>query len=388
MELHALDGLTQIGPITGYTAVTITERDLAVGAWSLELPIDEAGAVAARMLDATWPGLEVYDPETGWRFGGFLTSVTLLQDAAGVESARFSGHDFQTDLAWRLDYPIATDEGLWWSGVYGGTIPLTSDAHNMVLSNAGPGAISRRQIAGMALAADPGAGPPKARRLKGDPVLDVLREMFTGTEWTARLRLTRSTTTGAASLLFDTPARPVAQIVLDAKSGTFGAVEHTRSASAATFVIAMGNEVDPILDPGGERRVVAAETPSLDWTTRYRELFVNRPSTDNDPALTDEAQTVLAEGLAPVAVKADRARVDGYGFLIDLGWLVDVRTGTSFGATTTRLPVVASTLTFTPSAGWVRTVDVGTETLEGPASLLAALTRVARRARKIEGEIR
>jgi hypothetical protein len=387
LELFALggpEGLTQIGPITGYVRAEIIERDLGAGGWLVELPLDEGGAVASRLLGETWPGLEAWDPETGWRFGGFLTDATLVVDDSGVETARFRGSDFQALLDDRLDWPIFNDATLWWSGVYGGTIPLTSDAHNMVFTNAGAGALAGRRIAGLVQGDDPNAGPPKARRLKGLPLLEVLRGMFSTEAWTARLRLTRDPATGAGSLLFETPAREVAQMVLDARAGTLGSMEYTLSASAATMVIAMGDllGMDPV-----ERRVVQSVTAADSWRKRYREQFINRPGSDNDLALGDEATAVLFERLLPTAVKADQARVDGFGSRIDLGWLVDVRTGASFGATTARAPVVASTASFDPRTGWVRTVDIGTETLAGPAALMSNLARIARRARQIEADL-
>ena len=102
-------------------------------------------------------------------------------------------------------------------------------------------------------------------------------------------------------------------------------------------------------------------------------------------------------GLGPAAfvafargygVKVDEARVDGWGRDIDLGWLVDVQLGPTFTPSTVRLPVVASTLTFTPEASWVRTVDVGTETLSGPAALFASIARTRAALRQVEADLR
>lgn len=382
MELHVLDGYVRGQRITGFTGVQIVQRDLETGGWIVDIPMDEAGGVASEWAEArSWPGLEVSEP--GWRFGGFLTSVTMIRDADGVETARFSGKDFQTDLASRLEYPEAADEGQWWVNTTAGTIARTSDAWNVVANHASTSAIPRRQITGLILGDDPVGGEPLGRRVKGAPLLDVIRTLLAGTPWTATLRLVRDPVSGAGAVQFDTFARPVAQMILDAKVGTLGAMSHTREASAATFVIAMGAS-SGALDPT-ERFVAVAEVPSVSWRSRYRELFINRPATENLSTLGDEAQSALAAGFEPTSIKIDQAQVDGFGSLIDVGWLADVRIGGATG--TARLPVAASTLTFTPRDGWVRTVDVGTEALSGPAALRDQLTRVARQTSNVENEL-
>lgn len=382
MQVFTLDGLNQIGPITEPLAVEVIERDLGVGAWSVTMPLGAVGSIGQRLVSATWPGIELYDPATGWRFGGYLTAQVVTQRDDGTSDLTLLGRDFMGDLAALLEWPNFEDAGAWWSHVVGGTIPLTSDAHTMINFNAGTAAVTSRRIAGLVQAPDPAAGAPKARRLRGIPLLDVLREMFTGEAWTARLRLVRAASSGTPSVEFSTPARELAQIVLDARTGTVGAVETKVSAATATWVLAMGAEtVAP------ERRVEISAVPATSWQTRRVEVALNRPSTDDDGALVDEAIDVRRAAGPATAIKVDSARVDGFGRLIDVGWLVDVRTGAGLSAATVRLPVVASRLTFDPQRGWERTVDVGSESLSGPSSVLARLAEMGRSMRKIESEL-
>ncbi len=87
-------------------------------------------------------------------------------------------------------------------------------------------------------------------------------------------------------------------------------------------------------------------------------------------------------------MKIDSARVDDFGRGLDIGWFVTVHLGQGFTPTTTRLPVVASTLRFDPDTGWERTIDLGTEKLSGPAAIYAAVARSRARARQAESEIR
>lgn len=390
VELWALDQYEQIGRITTHTAVEIIERDLAEGGWQVDLPLGDAGDIGATLLAADWPGIEALDRETGWRFGGYLTDYTVIADEDGSQSLRLIGRDFQSDLGGWLEWPEVTTADEWWAITYGGTIPLTSDAHNTVKFNAGPlAAPGRSQIAGLQFGSNPAGGTPKARRLKGEPLLAVMRYLFgDSAEWTARLTMRRSTA-GDGFVQFDTPARQVASLVLDARRGTFGRMEHTTSAAKATWVIGMGAEVEPVVTPG-ERLVAITAAVESNWRVRHRELFLNRPSTDDVTALGDE---VSAAQLDPdswrrQSAKVDSARVDGYGRDIDLGWLVDVHLGPTFTPATVRLPVVASTLRFTAAAGWVRFVDLGVETLAGPARLHASIARTRAQIRQVENDIR
>lgn len=388
LELWALDRYDQIARITDFTRVEVIERDLGEGAWLVEMPLGDASGPGAAMLAATWPGIELFDAETGWRFGGYLTSYRVIVDEDGTQTLRLMGSDFQSDLAAWLEWPEVTTPDEWWAVTVGGTIPLTSDLQNTVKFNAGYlAAPNRAQIDGMIFGPDPAAGTPKSRRLKGEPLLAVAKYLLWGTSWTARLRLVRSASDGAPSLLFETPERPLSTIVLDAKLGTAGRVEHGVSAATATWVVAMGDDVEPVVT-AGERLVAISSQVESDWRFRHREIFINRPATDDFDALADEALTEVLANRYQRSALVDSARVTGYGRDIDLGWLVDVHLGPTFTPSTMRLPVVASTLTFTPGPGWERTVDVGAETPRGPGAVYAAIARTRAVARQLENDLR
>lgn len=386
-DLWTLDGLDQVERVTGQSAVQVQERDLGGGGWVLDIPVHHAGGPAEALLSATWPGLEIFDSATNWRWGGYLTAATMIM-ADGVETARFVGKDFQAELAARLEWPDSGDPGNWWQNTEAGTVPRTTDAQTMVYFNVGPGALAYRRLqgltgGGLVFGTDLAAGSPQARRIKGLPLIEVLRSLFWGTEWTARLRLVRNAASGAPSLLFETPARATATTVLDAKRGAFGSVEHTTAAFPATHFIAMGGEIDP-----GPDRLVRTGPGIIgaDWRFRHSEVFLNRPAAEDASILNDEILSAYTEQ-ALVSVKVDQAQVEGYGRDLDLGQLVPVRFGTSFGSTSTTLPVVASTLTFDPNKGWTRTVDLGTERLSNEGVVMSSLAAIARRARQLEAEL-
>lgn len=391
MEIYGLDSFEQIGRITTATRVELIERDLGEGAWLIELPLGEAGDIGAGLLAGTWPGVELYDPDTGWRFGGYLTDWTVLVDQDGIETLQLIGNDFQSDLAAYLEWPDSELAENWWMGTVGGTVQRTTDLHNTVANNAGPGASAsaRPPIPGLTFGVDPAGGAPLPRRLKGEPLLTVARSLLWGTSWTARLHLVRAITNGAPSMLFETPARPLASIVLAVKRGTLGRMSYTTSAAAVTDCVGMGYEIDPDLSPG-ERLVLRNYGFQADWRERHRESFINRPAADGLEALAADVNEAVEgpDGAWSRAAKVDSARVDGYGRDVDLGWLVDVDLGPVFSPSTVRLPVVASSLEFTPATGWVRTIDVGVESLSGPPAILARIARERARIRQIENDIR
>lgn len=391
MELWALDGFDQLGPIVTATKVQVVERDLAEGGWLVEMPLGDAGEPGAALLAATFPGIELHDPDTGWRFGGYQTSATVILDEEGGETLRLAGKDFQSDLAAWTEWPDPETPDGWWKTVYAAGDTLTGSAFTAVELHAGPSAaVGRPQINGLVYGFTLDSGTPKRRRAKGEPLLDVMRFLFgDSTEFTARLRMIRLDD-GSGAVEFDTPARQLSPIVLDVKRGTFGRVEVTTTAADATWVLGMGAEIEPVVTPGERLIRIASTLAQFDWRYRYRERVINRPATDDANALGDEVSAVQLDPDSwwRRTVKVDEARVEGWGRDIDLGWMVDVQLGPTFTPSTVRLPVVASTLTFTPAGGWVRTIDVGTESLEGPAALYASIGRTRAALRQVEADSR
>jgi hypothetical protein len=384
MELWALDDLNQIAPITTYTAVRIEERDLDAGTWSVTVPRNDGTRLADRWAAATWAGVEVYDPATGWRFGGFVDTVAEVRDAELGESVIFSGHDYQTLLQDRLEWPDYADEGAYWLTA-GGTNRLTSWADYIVGTNAGSSALAYRRIPHLVMAADPAAGPDVERATSGRPLLEALRELFQGrTDWTIRLQF-RRLTDGTPQLYYAPIARPVSPVVLSAETGAFTRYTSTERADAATHVISMGSTYIPAAP---NRLISGPVTPSTDWRTRYSETFISRPQIDDIDRLNTDAYAYLATLARPASI--DGLTIDaGFGNRLDIGWLIDVATGSSFGATLDRLPVAQATLAWDPERGWTRTVAAGTAPAAGPeAAVYAGLASLSRRLRYMEFGLR
>lgn len=391
MLVWALDGIEQIGPIDGYSKVEVVERDLATGAWTLEIPLDRDGSsIARRLADATKPGIELHDPDTGWRFGGYLRKRTTRRTAR-KSSVVFTGRDFQSLLANRLNWPFSTTPLNAWATIYNPDLSVTTVAHNTMYFVCGPGALSYRQIPNLRLGTDPNGGANVTQtRHKHATLIDRFRTYFEGSGYTYRLRLNRDEVGSIAprsDIVFDTFERPTASIVLDTKLGNIGQLDEIVEANEATFVIAMGAEVDD----GPERLVsVAPEGDYTDWEREYTERFMNRPSTDQLDSLAAEANNELAAARRGRSVVVAGANVAGFGRDVDLGWNIDVAVDASFAAQTVTLPVVGSKLTYSTNAGWRRTIDVASNSsaLEGPAALRQSIADLERQLRDLESELR
>lgn len=382
MEVWSLDGITQIDRITSHTKVTASERDLATGSWSVTLDYQSRPDVADRWAAATRAGVELYDPATGWRFGGFVQRVTSVVGAGGVKEVRFSGFDFQSQLQGRMEWPNPEGLPLWYTIVAGGTIPATSDAHNTMWYNVGGGALAYRRIPFLVEGINPVAGEPRSRIIQGDPLLEVFKTLFDGQGWTARLTLHRPLGWGTDSVLFDTPARALSPVVLTPESGDLGDVEVTVEADAVTFVVGEGGDV-----PGGlpdQRFIAAAVTPGAGttWRLEHKETYVARPSTTDIYVLIDEVQAALDEFRRGRTMQiVDPVRFDeGFGQDLDIGWLVDV----TVGGVTDRIVVSGSSVDFTPESGWSRTVTLGPSMVDPSARLVTAQADLARKLRMIE----
>ena len=384
IEIYVLDGLNRIGEISHYAEATAVERDLYSGAWSVSVHYDEGFGEVVDMLAADFPGVEFYDPDTGWRFGGFLTKVVEHRTAT-ARTVTLSGSDFQALLNYYLEWPDSEDPFGWWANTtVAANSSLTRAAYAVVRQNLGDFAEPERQLAGLALASDPGLGTDTQHRAKGDPILDLLRPSFVNTDLTCSLRLVRGFTSGVgptASIEFKADARPVSDQIIDIETGTVETITNTLEADVATYIIGMGAEIPP----GPQRYMHVAGGLGNNWRFRHREQFISRPGEIQD-GIEAAVDDVFRESIRGQRVKVTGAEVGGYGSTIGIGWLVKVRVGEGIGAEFLEAPVVASTLSFTGGDGWRRSVDIGTESAEGPQLILDRVAQYRRDLRHIENE--
>ncbi len=388
MEVWATDGFVLTGPITTALALTVTERDLAPGGWSLTMPIVDGNSQAWEMLGFDYPGIEVWDPATGWRFSGFLTAVEESYDPEHGDTITLTGTDLMTWLQDRLDMPDVTDPAnIWDTNVYSGDVQLSTDLIGMVQENAAVDHFGihyvDRKIPNIVIGADPHVGPVRNRHVIGQPLLEVIHDSCVGTNITARLRLVRAAD-GTPSSLFEVFARPFSPIVLDAQRATLGQVRVKTEAYTATRVFVMGGEFNATT---GERIMSIPVPPTGTWRERYVEQLNSRPSISNQDALNTEAVSILTQQAKPITAQINDAPAEGYGATINIGWHVHVDVGRPGFVVRQTLPVAASKLTFTPNDGWRRTIDLGTRIVYGPEAIYENLARIARRLRIHEGQI-
>lgn len=382
LSVYALDGLARIGSITGYSKLRATERDIQAGEWLLEMPLGGATSTATALRLATWPGIEIVDEDTGWRFGGFLTGRGIRKKGNEPTHAVFRGLDFQGWLQGWLVWPDSADVGRMWIKAIGQGLSLTTAIHNAAVFNFGASARVERQmpdVAGIGVD-DPNGGPSPTWFAENQPILELFRGWCADQPYTVRLVLARPDGDGG-ELRFSCKARPTVNRLFEAETGRLGDIETDEAAALASRAISMGDE-DGV--ETGSRYVSDQVAPSTDWRFRYWERFRERPSL-TQAELDIETIDWLAELGPTTSVELGEIEVgSGWGREIDLGWFADVRTepGSSTLVSTT---VAASTLTV--EGGRVRrTVSLGDENLTPQEQMNQQLAAMAQRVRRLERE--
>lgn len=382
LSVYALDGLDRIGSITGYSLLRVTERDIQAGEWWLEMPLGGATSTATALRLATWPGIEVVDEDTGWRFGGFLTGRGIRKKGNEPTHAVFRGLDFQGWLQGWLAWPDSADVDNFWKRVLGSGLTLSTSIHNLAVFTFGASALPERQmpaVAGIGVD-DPNGGPSPTWLVEGQPFLELVRGWCTDQPYTVRLQLARPTgSTG--ELRFSATARPIVNRLFEAETGRLGDIETDETAALASRAITMGAE-DGV--EAGSRYVSDQVAPSTDWRFRYWERFRERPSLEQ-AELDIETVDWLAELGPTTSVDLGELEIgSGWGREIDLGWFADVRVepGSAALVSTT---VAASTLTV-QGGRTRRTVSLGNENLTPQESMAHQLAAMAQRVKRLERE--
>jgi hypothetical protein len=405
--IFGLDGLDRIGQIADIITLEAVERDLRPGSWRLTVPAGEIGSVARSLLAVAHPGVELWDPDTGWRYGGFVTHRET-EVTPTATTVTFAGLDFQAILARRLDRPHP-DLADWDEPVTPLSTSLSTMAVRMIHRNVGPGdaaagataAAAYRRIPDLEVIYQPGIGSVVNYEPSGRPLIELLQDWFTGFTHTAELRLVRDAD-GEPALRFTTPARPKAErLVLSPGMGTMASYRIVETAAAVTEIAVLTGfeNVSGWRDtrwgitfgPGGVELGATSGTPA-DWRWNLVEGFFPQAGlgSDGDTDPVDQEITDLAtDNDHTRSVAFEGLEVTGYGRDIGVGWLVDAALDDTLDSSGegsyTELPVVASTLTFTPDTGWRREVDVGAEALDrGPAAIYTQLSRLIRRIRALE----
>jgi hypothetical protein len=403
LSIVALNDLDQAAAVTRWDRVAVTERDLDAGVWEIEAPWD--GTTRA-WVGYPLAGVEITDPDTGWRFAGPLTEYELI-DRPGASRVILRGKDQMARLGDWLEWPDNLSADRWWEHQTVTFESVTSTAAIIVLFNLlEPGGIgATRTMPHLVVPREIPAGAPKPITSAGDPILTRLREWFDGTPWTCRLRMVRSGdgVTGTPSLEFWAGARPDALAVV--RTGQ-GEVRTKVAAAKATRVIAMGDTYPAGVayeraaqglppeapDPPVRYVVDAGDQARGDhWTTPYIERFESRPSSDH-LTLTAEAVDAVNAARSTVTVTVTDVDLGAYGpsGTVDLGARVAVEALSADPELVvpawSYLPVTQMRLSATPGEER-REITLGTTSgnvgdivFDAVRSVAARLGRVERRA--------
>ncbi len=383
LSVYALDGIDRIGAITGYSKLRATERDIQAGEWHLEMPLGSATSVATKLRLATWPGIEIVDEDTGWRFGGFLTGRGIRREGNTPTHAVFRGLDFQGWLQGWLAWPDSSDVDRFWARVVASAaLSLTTGIHNLATFTFGSSALAERQmpdVAGIGVD-DPNGGPAQSWIVEGQPFLELVRGWCVDQPYTVRLVLARPDGDGG-ELRFSAKARPTVNRLFEADTGSLGDMEVDEAAALASRAISMGEEdgVEP-----GSRYVSDQVTPSTDWRNRYWEAFRERPSLAQTELDIETIDWLYEMGPTSSVQLGEIEIGSGWGRDMDIGWFADVRIEPG---SSTLLPTTVAASTLTVEGGQVRrTVSLGEENLTPQELMAQQLAAMAQRVRRLERE--
>jgi hypothetical protein len=393
--VFSLDGYTRSDQIKDFNSLSAVERDLDTGSWQIEMPLGSASSPGQRWLNLPKAGIEIYDPDQGFTFAGFVTNYEISY-SKNRNTLKLVGKDFQARLAQRIAAPQPGNLSRWWQTTPR-TLPLLQAAYWIVDRNCGAFALPQRRIE-MDQVPYPGVeGDPVTWTSDGgSTVLDTIRGFLLDTAWTARLKLQRKMTSNlvdtttaldpsqvAAKPVFNIGARPYSGLVLNVSTLSDWSTGET--AAKATWAIAQGSTFKDGVkaerlaqhlakdDPDPPVRYIteygnpatAAEALSGvggNWRTEYVEELINKAA-DNVPALSSQAADYIRVNGPKRSVHVNDVDVPYYGNDLDVGWLVPLFDAEAPEPTLPIpwefLPVTQFTLNVTPEQTR-RTITLGT----------------------------
>ena len=395
MLIYACDGLDQIGRVDDWSELSVVERDLDVGNWSITVPLDgdSADVVRTWTRDDVDSSIEVFDPDTGWRFGGpSITKETEI--SLDGTSVTVRGVDHMIHLARRvmLFLPL-NSEDYWLDNIqqsYDLPAPagwaLSSEVHLMVYEQIDDNPVNAfRRMTNLSgfFEDDPELGPTPTYRVEaGTTILEQVRSLVVDQDFTVRMRLDRRTNSGVeeSSIRFSTPPRTEANVRLSVANGGYEKVTITETRAPWTNTIAVGSE-----DPGnpGVRFAIASQQLPNKWgSSLYGEQYFNRDGYD-DSTLVQEQHAEYLGSFPTSTVRFEGVEVEGFGRRVDVGWLVPAEVTIGGRTELYELPVGSSELSGRPG-DLRRKISVGEHQPQDMERILDMLRRVDTRLRKVE----
>lgn len=398
MLIYACDGLDQIGQITDWSRLKLVERDLDVGNWSITVPLDGAGADVVRTWrrDDVDAWIEVFDPTTGWRFGGpSIQKETVIGVDGGTVTMR--GVDHMAHLARRLVVfdPVDPDDTFLSNTQISYDVTgtpgraLSREIHSLVFEqiHEGFGGVNAyRRIPNLSgfFEDEPGLGVMPTYRVEaGTFIIEQIQQLTIGEDFTVRFRLDRRSAGGVeqSTLRFSTPPRTLANMRLSVSNGGYEQVVVTETRAPSTHTIVIGTK-----EEFGPRPFYAGFQPgagSGSWGRElYGEQYLDRDGFENE-TLGWEWLAELRKHYPKSTVAFKGVDVEGFGQRVDIGWLVPAEVTIAGRTDVYELPVSAAELSGTPG-DLRRKISVGEQQPSDVSRVLELMRRMESRLRRVE----
>lgn len=369
--------LAPIAQIDYFLSLRLVERFMGVGKWVVTAPIGAPGV--AELLEATDPGIIVQDSVTKAIVfsgpvdvgpDGALTVVRSVSESNGelVSTIQIHGSCDNVWLSHRIAHPEPLTAGPPWTSSEHDVIsgPASTVLLDLIDRNAGPSALTDRQVSGLTLAADPGAGSTITARARYQPLLAYLAELATAGGVGFEVRQRARVLTATASAIRDLSAN----VAFAQEFGNLAAFEYAVSPATGSFVYGAGQ------GEGTARAIVVASVAG-----RRVESFYDRRDLASSDELAAATAVAVTEGVGRTSLKMQPVDTDScsYGVHYRLGDKVAVLVD---GVRT--VEVVRVVETAVEGGVMTRTITVGPEDNRGPAALYAGLTTLGRRVRQLE----
>lgn len=303
---------SEVGEIDTWAKVEIVKRWAGVSTW--RLIADESDTLTA--LREPGAALRVLVDGDEWLTG----PVRSMVRTADIDATTFDVGGW-CDLVWlgrRLAHPAPADTAPSGAGKWSAAYKTRSGVASTVIrayvdENAGPSAVSFRQVPGLTLAADPAVGSTVSESARFDPLLELAQ----------RVAATDELGLDATGLVFTVaaPTDSTGTIVFSLADGTADKWAETRTAPGAThaYVAGSGDGADRVFVVAGDEAAAAA------WG-RVEVFRDRRDSADLTGVLTTTGAALLAELAATDIATVSPVDTDGQAWRThwDLGHRVSL----------------------------------------------------------------
>jgi len=373
IQIYALDGLDRVATLDKVISAQFQDKDLAVGSWQVTLPMPESGAGPQYWRTTDNPGVEAVDLDTGWRYYGYVTSI-LETRTRGVKTLELSGLAIIGDLEARLAWPNPNQALDFWQTTLYGPWEILRASHELVRRNMFDTVETIRRVPNSTL--DP--FPPSTAmtnqiQAEGDSLLTFIRGLLERTDFTFNVWLDRSTPDDP-TIRYTPRVRKVSTDMVYIDRNEAQSVKVHQRASTHNISALMGVQSNPPNDPRYVSIFRYSDTVHSNWKYRPREKFTNRPGTELD-VLSQENVAIMRAGRTQTSVEIKGVDIRGYGTELELGDVMRVNLGESYGGEVIETPITSYTVKVSDK-GVIHDAQLGKVADGGPAGIYQDLEAV------------